>query len=77
MECGKVWNPENELGENAVQNKKDYKIAYVESADLSNHFDLSVDFRKGQVNVTQQTPQGPIQVPQEQVMWKIVGQGWK
>ena len=77
MELGKIWNPENELGLNAVQNKKDYKIAYIESAQLSNHFELSVDYKKQQVNTIQQTPQGPIQIPQEQVMWRIVGQGWK
>ena len=77
MKLGKVWNPEIEIGENAMQNRKDYKIASVESADLSNNFELSIDFKKGQVNVPQQTPQGQIQVQQEQVMWKIIGQGWR
>lgn len=72
-----VWNPENELGVNAVQNKKDYKIAFIESAQLSNHFELAVEYKKQQVNTVQQTPQGPIQIPQEQVAWRIVGQGWK
>ena len=76
MELGKIWNPEMELGNN-FQIKKDYKIAFIETRDLSNHFELSVDFKKGQVNAVQQTPQGPIQVPQEQVMWKVIGQGWK
>jgi len=71
-----VWNPENELGLNTMQNKKDYNIAFIESAQLSNHFELSIEYKKQQVNIVQQTPQGPIQVPQEQVMWKIVGQGW-
>ena len=72
-----VWNPENELGENAMQNKKDYKIAYIDSWQLSNYYDISIEYRKQQVNIVQQTPQGPIQVPQEQVGFKIVGQGWK
>ncbi|MFC1613237.1 hypothetical protein ACFL23_02795 [Patescibacteria group bacterium] len=76
MELGVNFNPENELGENAMQNKKDYKIAFVESADLSNQFQLSMEFKKQQVNMTQQTPQGPIQIPQEQVGFKVVGQGW-
>ena len=76
MELGKIWNPEMELGNN-FQTKKDYKIALIETSDLSNHFELSVDFKKGQVNVTQQTPQGPIQVPQEQVGFRVIGQGWK
>ena len=77
MKLGALWNPENELGENAVQNRKDYKIAYMESAQRSNRFELSVEYKKQQVNVAQQTPQGPIQVPREQVVFKIVGQGWK
>ncbi len=72
-----VWNPENELGLNAVQNKKDYKIAFIESWQLSNCFELSIEYKKQQVNMVQQTPQGPIQMPQEQVGFKIVGQGWK
>ncbi len=72
-----LWNPEMELGPNAVQNTKHYKIACIESASLENYYELSLEFKKGQVNTVQQTPQGPIQVPQEQVMWKAVGQGWK
>jgi len=77
MNLGALWNPENELGANAVQNKKDYKIAYMESAQRSNRFELLVEYKKQQVNVAQQTPQGPIQVPREQVVFKILGQGWK
>lgn len=77
MELGILWNPENELGLNAVQNKKDYKIAFIESSQLSNYFELSIEYKKQQVNITQQTPQGPVQVPQEQVASRIIGQGWK
>lgn len=77
MDLGVLWNPENELGLNAVQNKKDYKIAFIESRTLSSYFELSIEYRKQQVNIVQQTPQGPIQVPQEQVGFKIIGQGWK
>ena len=77
MELGVLWNPENELGLNAMQNKKDYKIAFIESQQLSNCFELSIDYKKQQVNIVQQTPQGPIQVPQEQVAFRVVGQGWK
>ena len=77
LNFGKMWNPENELGANAVQNRKDYKIAYIESWQLSNYYDISVEHRKQQVNIVQQTPQGPIQIPQEQVGFKIIGQGWK
>jgi len=77
MELDVLWNPENELGLNTMQNKKDYKIAFIESWQLSNCYELSIDYKKQQVNVAQQTPQGPIQVPQEQVVFRVVGQGWK
>lgn len=77
MDLGTLWNPENELGLNAVQNKKDYKIAFIESSQLSNRFELSIEYKKQQVPMVQQTPQGPIQIPQEHVAWRIVGQGWK
>ncbi|MFA6185524.1 MAG: hypothetical protein WC720_05270 [Candidatus Shapirobacteria bacterium] len=77
MDLGALWNPESELGANATQNKKDYKIAYIESSQLSNYYELSIEYKKQQVNMVQQTPQGPIQVPQEQVGFKIIGQGWK
>jgi len=63
-----TWNPEMELGNN-FQTKKDYKIASIDSEKLENHFELSLEFKKGQVN----TPQGT----QEQVSWRVVEQGWK
>lgn len=63
LDFGKMWNLENELGVNAMQNRKDYKIAYIESSELSNYYDISVEYRK--------------QLPQEQVGLKIIGQGWK
>ncbi len=77
MGLGTVWNPENELGPNAVQNRRNYSIAFIESWQLQNHFELSIEYKKQQVNAVQQTPQGPIQIPQEQVGWRIVGQGWR
>jgi hypothetical protein len=77
LDFGKMWNVENELGVNAMQNRKNYKIAYIESTQLSNNYDIEVEYRKQQVNMVQQTPQGPIQIPQEQVGFKIIGQGWK
>ncbi|MES2203336.1 MAG: hypothetical protein V4474_03390 [Patescibacteria group bacterium] len=77
MGLGKnTWNPELELG-NVGQAKKDYKIAYIESAQSANYFEISLDFRRQQVMMTQQTPAGPIQVPQEQVGFRAVEQGWK
>jgi len=77
MELGTIWNPEIELGINAAQNRKDYKIAFIDSWQLENYFELSIEYKKQQVNVVQQTPQGPIPITQEQVVWRIVGQGWK
>jgi hypothetical protein len=77
LDFGKMWNAENELGLNTMQTTKNYKIAYIESTQLSNNYDISVEYRKQQVNIVQQTPQGPVQVPQEQVGFKIIGQGWK
>ena len=77
MELGKIWNPENELGINVSQTKREYKIAFIETTHLSNYFELSLEYRRQQVNIIQQTPQGPIQLPQEQVAWRVMGQGWK
>ncbi|MEK9153132.1 MAG: hypothetical protein AAB723_00860 [Patescibacteria group bacterium] len=77
MELGVLWNPENELGQNAMQNTKGYKIAFIESAEFSNFFELILDYKKQQVNITHQTPQGPIQMPQEQVAFRAISQGWK
>jgi hypothetical protein len=77
LDFGKIWNPEVELGINAVQNRKNYKIAYIESTQISSYYDISVEYRKQQVNTMQQTPQGPIQIPQEQVGFKVIEQGWK
>lgn len=77
MNMKKIWNPEIELGENQAINRKGYKIAFVESAEISNHFEINLEFKKVQQTVAQQTPQGMINVPQEQVVWRAVGQGWK
>ncbi len=68
MGLGNMWNPEMELGNN-FQTTKNYKIAYMESEKLGNFFELSLEFKKGQIT----TPQGQ----QEQVMWKVINQGWK
>ena len=77
MGLGILWNPENELGENQAINKKEYKIAYIESEFAANYFELILEYKKNQVPMTQQTSQGPIQVSQERVMWRVVRQGWK
>ena len=77
MELSVLWNPENELGINAMENRKSYKIAFIESWQSSSCFELSIAYKKQQMNITQQTPQGPIQVPQQQVAFRVVEQGWK
>ena len=77
MELDALWNPDNELGQNAVQNNKSYKVAIVDSAEISNQYEILVEYKKQTINAIQQTPQGPIQIPQEQVGFRIVGQGWK
>jgi len=68
-----VWNPENEIGMNASQNKKEYKVAFVESAMLSKAYKLTMEFKRQQAMVQQ----GNIQVPQDQVAMRVVEQGWK
>lgn len=75
MELEVIWNPESELGLNVAQ-KKDHKIAFIESSQLLNYYEISIEYQKQQVNIIQQTPQGPIQIPQEQVGFKIIRQGW-
>jgi len=77
MELDEMWHSENELGENQAFNKKTYKIAFAESAESSNYFELVLEFKKTQVPATQQTPGGPMQVSQERVGFRVMGQGWK
>ncbi len=77
MGLGASWNAEAELGEGRAINTKVYRLAVVENAKDVNYFELSLEYRKGQVNAVQQTPQGPMTIPQEQVMWRVTGQGWK
>ena len=77
MGLGGSWNPETELGEGRAINTKAYKLAYIENASEANYFELALEFKRGQVNVPQQTPQGVVTFPQEQVMWRITGQGWR
>jgi hypothetical protein len=77
MGLSQQWNQENEIGANNSQNKKDYKIAAIESLETENSFNLTLEFKRQQVNTTMQTPQGPIQVPQEQIVSRIIEQGWR
>jgi hypothetical protein len=74
MNMRNMWNPETEFAKGENQT---YKIAYVESVEISNKFEIKMAFKKTQQNVQQQTPQGAINVPQEQIAWRVLGQGWK
>ena len=76
MRLTEPWNPEIEIAGRS-ENRKDYTIAFVESADASNFFGLSMEFKKLQQIVPQQTPGGVVNVQQEQIVWRITGQGWK
>ncbi len=72
-----AWNPESELGSGNTRSTKAYTIASMESTELQKHFIIEMEFQRQQLTVTQQTPQGPIQVPQEQVGMRAIKQGWR
>lgn len=74
MNMRSIWNPEVEFAKGQNQ---EYKIAFVESVDASSHFGINMEFKKVQQNIPQQTPAGIIQIPQEQIVWRMIGQGWK
>ncbi|NTU66812.1 MAG: hypothetical protein HGB08_02695 [Candidatus Moranbacteria bacterium] len=74
MHMTEMWNPEIELKSGELHK---YMIAYVESAEISNHFEIDMEFKKVQQNVQQQTQVGVINIPQEQIVWRVLGQGWK
>lgn len=74
MKMTEIWNPEIEFSKGQNQ---EYKIAFVENAEIGNHFGINMEFKKVQQNIPQQTPTGIIQIPQEQIVWRMVGQGWK
>lgn len=70
------WNPETEI-DGRSENRREYRIAFVESREESRAFGLSMEFKKLQQLVPQQTPTGVVNVQQEQIVWRIMGQGWK
>lgn len=71
-----IWNAENEIGINKSQNKKEYKVAFIESTEQSKNYKLTLEFRRQQISIPQQTPAGIIQIPQEQIAIMILEQGW-
>jgi hypothetical protein len=71
------WNPEFEIGINEQTKKKEYKVAFVESAVMQNYYATVYEFKRVQQNMPQQTPQGMINVMQEQIMVRLAEQGWK
>ncbi|MFZ2188744.1 MAG: hypothetical protein WAV73_04240 [Candidatus Moraniibacteriota bacterium] len=77
MRMTEIWNPEIEMGGNGPVSRKAYKIAFVENDLDSEFFEITLEFKKVQQNIQQQTPQGMINIPQEQIVWRAIGQGWK
>ena len=68
-----IWNPENELGVNVSQNKKEYGVAYIESSLLSKIYKITMEFSRQQVTINQ----NGTQVPQIQILQRVTEQGWK
>lgn len=75
-QMNKIWNPEIEIDSKDVLNKE-YKIAFVESAGVQNYFSLNLELKKIKTPTPLQTPQGIINVNQEQIVWRMTGQGWR
>ena len=75
MSLTESWNPEMEM-DGRSEHKKDYLIAFIESAERSHAFSLSMEFKRLQQLVPQQTPAGVVNVQQEQIVWRVVRQGW-
>lgn len=71
------WNPEEELGVGNPQGQKDYTIAVIESISNSRKFHINMEFKRQVTPAVQQTPQGPIQIQQEQISFRVINQGWK
>lgn len=65
-----TWNPEIELNSGS---QKEYNVASIESVSLSKTYKLNMEFQRQQVMVNQ----NGIQTPQNQVVWRVVEQGWK
>jgi transcription antitermination factor NusG len=76
MRLGENWDPIVEIGEGNQELRKKYKIAFVESEVLSNFVEVSIEYKRIQQNIVQQTPQGPINIPQEQVISRPLGWKW-
>jgi hypothetical protein len=74
MENDKLFNPEIELGANISNQRNTYKIAFVETLEALSYYYIVIDYKKQQINIP---AQGPFHVPQEQVVFRIVEQGWK
>lgn len=74
MGMRKIWNPDLEFSKGEVQ---PYKVAYVESTEVVNFFEVVLEFKKIQQNIPQQTPVGMIPIVQDQVVMRMIDQGWK
>jgi hypothetical protein len=77
MKMTEVWNPELEMGGNSPVSRKAYKIAFVESEMSTDFFEVNLEFKKIQQPIAQQTPAGVATINQEQIVWRMISQGWK
>lgn len=76
MGLGENWDPMFEIGEGNQELKKKYKVAFVESEMISNFVEVTIEYKRIQQNVIQQTPRGPINIPQNQVIAQPMGWKW-
>lgn len=76
MKMRDSWNPESEI-DGKLESRREYKIAFVENVENGNYFGINMEFKKAQQVIAQQTPQGMINVPQEQIVWRVLEQGWR
>lgn len=77
MELDILWNPESEIGKNQ-ELIKNYKIAFIESNDLFNYFELTLEMkRQMQPNIVLPGQPQQVQFSGLPIIWRIVSQGWK
>ncbi|MFA6160328.1 MAG: hypothetical protein WC678_04575 [Parcubacteria group bacterium] len=76
MGLGENLDPMAEIGEGNQELKKKYRIAFIESVNMSNFVEVVMEYKRIQQNITQQTPQGQINIPQEQILTRNLGGKW-
>lgn len=76
MKLGITFNPENELG---AENRKvvESPNAILQSESLKSEFLTQAEITRVQIPIIQNTANGQIQVLQDQINLRIIGQSWK